>query len=139
MISITTRYTSRTDPIARHQLARLMREPHNGPRKPASRSRWGHVPIADLFAAAGNRLHVRGSGRIETGHEPIHGSKGGHCVTIDPTTGLWYCRSCRTGGDAARYVRQLRGCTYAEAARWLTERYGIPTGAKRPQRRILEA
>ena len=113
-----------TQRLAQLQLERLRRVSASPVPKRAP-SRWAHVPLAALFADAGNRLHARGA-RWESGHEPLHGSKSGRCVLIDPSAGHWYCRSCRRGGDAATFVMDLRGSSYPAAVAWLIERYGSP-------------
>ena len=115
--------------LARRQLGRL------GARRlrasvPVAPSRWAHVPLADLFAEQGNRLHRRGDGRAETGHEPIHASRSGRCVLIDPLLGRWWCRSCRRSGDAARLVMDLRGCSYRQAAARLAAEHGPPRDSR---------
>lgn len=137
MTSPISRYGNRADPVARRQLARLQeRAGRERPRR-APANRWGHVPLTILFEQAGNRVHGRPGGRTESGHEPIHGSKSGRCVTIDGDRGVWYCRSCRTGGGPAQFVMAWQGCTYATAAAWLVEQYGP---SRRPGRLpVLEA
>jgi hypothetical protein len=90
------------------------------------RSRWSHVPLGELFAAAGNAVHRRGEGVLESAHEPEHGSRSGRCVLIFVKSGRWWCRSCGARGDAATYIMRLHGVGYAEAAAWLVERYGEP-------------
>lgn len=123
--------------VARRQLARLATE---GAGRPTGRapSRWAHVPLADLFGQAGNTAGRRGDGTAECGHEPFHGSRSGRCVTIDEARGLWYCRSCRRGGDAARLVTDLHGCSYRRAAEWLEARYGAPAGTTVRRRPVPE-
>src|SRR5439155_799434 len=96
-------------------------------------SRWAHVPLTTLFEEQGNRLFPRPGGLYESGHEPMHGSKSGRCVFIEPAAGRWWCRSCRQGGDAASFVMTLNGWNYARAARWLTERYGSPGLSAQPR------
>jgi hypothetical protein len=98
-------------------------------------SRWAHVPLAQLFAAAGNCLYERGNGTIECAHEPLHSSKGGRCVSINPTTGLWWCRGCRRGGDAATFLIDLTGCSTTAAAAQLTQAYGPPAAGQDVSRR----
>ena len=39
---------------------------------------------------------------------------------------MWYCRSCKKGGDTVTFVRELRGCGYEEALAYLTDRFGPP-------------
>jgi hypothetical protein len=99
-------------------------------------SRWADVPLAELFRQAGNPIHVRANGVIETGHEPVHASQSGRCVEIDAVRGLWWCRGCRQGGDAVTLVKQMRGSSAQEAARELTARFGPPAGARSPKRVI---
>jgi hypothetical protein len=137
------------DPVireaARRQLARLGRSQTPPTRAPGRRSHWAHVPLDVLFSAQGNRLRTRSDGKVETGHEPMHGSRSGRCVLLDPSTGRWWCRSCGRSGDAATYVMMVLGCTYSVAAAWLSGRYGPPTlpAPRRSQvwlrRRVFEA
>jgi hypothetical protein len=82
-----------------------------------------------LFSECGNGLEDRGD-TIRTGHEPVHGSKSGACVVIWCGSGRWWCSSCHEAGDAATLVMRTRGVTYAEAAAFLTERYGPPAGGR---------
>jgi CHC2 zinc finger len=108
--------------VAERQLARLQRR---DPRSPSAlRSSWVHVPLVDLFAQAGNALSPKSNGHVETGHEPMHGSRSGRCVLIDPKRGIWWCRSCRRGGDAASFLMALRGWDYRRAAEHLRWQYG---------------
>jgi hypothetical protein len=94
--------------LGRAQLARLERA--RGQTANATLSlRWAHAPLTTLFAEAGNVAVARAGGRSETGHEPLHRYSSGHCVVIDAQRGVWWCRSCRKGGDAATFVMQLHG------------------------------
>ena len=120
-----------TDPlcaaVAARQLARLQRTSTSAQRRTkVAASRWSHVPVSALFFEAGNRLVGHTGGMTECGHEPLHSSKSGRCVLIDPSTGRWWCRSCRRAGDAATLVMDLRGCRYPAAVAWLVERFGHP-------------
>jgi len=72
---------------AQRQLDRLQR--YQDATAPSSGGRWLHVPLLDLFIGAGNRLYPRASGQIDSGHEPIHGSRSGRCVVISQDKGLW--------------------------------------------------
>lgn len=119
--------------VARRQLRRLVTKPSGRTREPAIQTRWAHVPLGELFAGQGNLLRVRPDGTVEAGHEPLHSSRSGRCVLIDPARGRWWCRSCRRSGDAAGFVMDARGCSYREAAAWLTARYD-PRPAPRAHR-----
>jgi len=112
--------------VAMRQLARLALR--GSSRTTQTAGRWGHVPITDLFVEAGNRLYPRTSGQVETGHEPVHTSKSGRCVLIDPAAGRWWCRSCRTGGDASGLLMSLHGRNYQQATVYLIEHYGLRRG-----------
>jgi hypothetical protein len=135
MTSLPSRYTTTatTDglqrEVARRQLRRLTSaRDRSAPRATGPRSRWTHVPLADLFATAGNRVYPRANGHQESGHEPCHASKSGRCVEIDPARGYWWCRGCRQGGDAVRAVMSLNGVTYPVAVARLVEIWGTPAG-----------
>ncbi|MCC6381723.1 MAG: hypothetical protein IT304_04400 [Dehalococcoidia bacterium] len=106
--------------LAERQLIRL--EPRS--RSPRASSSWRHVPLADLFAEL-NEIHTRGDDRLETGHEPVHTSRSGRCVVVDPALGLWYCRSCRRGGDAASFLAASRDWSRRRAELWLVLQYGM--------------
>ena len=85
-------------------------------------------PLVTLFQEAGNTLHANGSG-FKTGHEPVHGSKSGQCVKIDPEKAVWYCFSCQRGGDIVAAVMSLQGISRSAAIAVLKERFGIDYGA----------
>ena len=109
----------------RERLARVVgrrRRPEGTTVRP---SPWCHVPLGDLFGAH-NTLYPRSNGLLECGHEPLHTSKGGRCVLVDPGAGRWWCRSCRQHGDAATFVMAVNGWAYTEAAGWLAAQYGRP-------------
>jgi hypothetical protein len=112
--------------VARRQLERLRAAPRRPRRWDSVPSIWRHAPLEHLFTTAGNILHSRADGTVECGHEPMHASRGGRCVVLTPGLGRWYCRSWRTGGDAATFVIQVNGWDYPTAAAWLSEHYGPP-------------
>jgi hypothetical protein len=133
MEPLTARYQallSDPDPIMRatahRQLAALRGRRRAAP--PVERSAWLHVPLGELFAAAGNQLRERPNGTIITSHEPAHGSKSGACLVIWPEEGRWWCSSCRRGGDAVQAVKSLEGASYPAAVARLIDRYGRPEG-----------
>lgn len=113
--------------VAQQQLTRLGRAscPPSTTAPDRRPSRWAHAPLARLFEEQGNRIYARG-GRLESGHEPMHGSKSGRCVLIDAARGRWYCRSCRQSGDAATFIMRWRGWPYRRTAAWLVTHYGLP-------------
>jgi hypothetical protein len=118
--------------VARRQLGRLERRALSSSKGARRPSRWQYVPLDTLFAEQGNALHVRSDGQVESGHEPLHHSKSGRCVLIDPREGRWWCRSCRRSGDAAQFLMDILGCRYARAAATLTRRFGPPVTPASP-------
>lgn len=115
--------------LARRQLSRLQR-PTPAPATRAGASQWAHVPLDVLLQEAGNVVRRRRNGRLESGHEPVHRSTSDRCVVVDPSLGLWWCRSCRRGGDAANLLMKLHGWPYRRAATVLAERFGQPGGRR---------
>jgi hypothetical protein len=105
--------------------------------------RWSHVSLAQMLEDAGNRLHDRGEGFWESGHEPVHSSRSGRCLWIDTNRSRWICRSCQESGDAVALVMSLRGLTHRQAIAWLTVTYGAPRtsgqGRRRRRSRVLRA
>jgi hypothetical protein len=133
-----------TAEVRRRQASRLAQRTNRAqPTASIKRSRWAHVPLVQLFQDSGNVIYKRASGAIETGHEPCHHSKGGRCVQIDAQKGVWWCRSCREGGDAVIFLRQTRGWFRHQAVQYLTQQYSAPSrSGKAPEprpRKVLEA
>jgi DNA polymerase-1 len=85
------------------------------------------TPLAQLFAA-GNQLHPTATG-FKTGHEPVHRSESGQCVTIDAEKACWYCHSCQQGGDLIKAVMSLKGVSYQDAEAFLRELTGKTIGS----------
>ena len=114
--------------VAAEQLS-LLREkgcPVARTKNPAPRTPWRRVPLDALFQLFGNQIVRRGDGSTETSHRPVHASRSGRCVSLDLARGIWWCRSCRTGGAAPRFVMDSLSISYAEAAAWLSARWGSP-------------
>jgi hypothetical protein len=76
--------------------------------------------LAQLFAAAGNQLYPSATG-FKTGHEPVHRSESGQCVTIDAAKERWYCHSCHQGGDLIKAVMSLKGVPREDAETYFRE------------------
>ena len=78
------------------------------------------VPLLEVV----ERLGVRGIKRQGTNYRgpcPIHGGDGPN-FSVNPARGLFHCFVCGEGGDAIRLVERLRGCSFPEAVRELTDR-----------------
>lgn len=129
--AVRARYTAPcADPlareVARRQRDRLSRCTIPSHLASSSPSRWGHVPLAGLFAAAGNSICAGSGGTVRTGHEPCHRSRSGLCLVIWVDEGRWWCSSCRRGGDAVAAVCSLEGVPYAASVARLIEAWGAP-------------
>jgi hypothetical protein len=70
--------------------------------------------LSQLFADAGNTLRATATG-FRSGHEPVHSSSAGACVSIDPEKGTWHCFSCQRGGGPVEALMSLQGVSRAEA------------------------
>jgi hypothetical protein len=94
-----------------------------------------------LFADAGNRLNPTAQG-FKTGHEPVHTSTSGSCITIDAQKDTWHCFSCDQGGGVDEAVMSLRGLSREEARTYLRDTAGeevSDTKSKRSQATELVA
>jgi DNA polymerase-1 len=88
-------------------------------------NRWPHVDLVALYREFGGTIaRERSNGTMSGDHPWKHSSKSGTCLVLWPAEGRWFCNSCRAGGDAAALVADARGLTYAEACRWLENRFG---------------
>lgn len=62
---------------------------------------------------------------FKTGHGYAHGSKSGTCVSVDTQLGLWYCSSCKQGGDTLRWMMDTEDFTRGQAWQALVDRFGV--------------
>src|SRR4051812_38973297 len=90
-------------------LARSLAAGPSGCQRRSAMTRKWRADLETLFIEAGNTIAHGAGGRAETGHEPKHSSRSGECVLLDRDRGSWYCRSCKKGGDAVTFVREMRG------------------------------
>src|SRR5262245_3032837 len=84
--------------------------------------------LSQLFADAGNTLRPTATG-FRSGHEPVHSSSSGECVSIDPAKAVWYCHSCQQGGDVVAAVMSLQGLSRVEAEALVQAQSGPSPGA----------
>ena len=92
------------------------------------------APLPRLFAEESNVLKATASG-FKTGHEPVHQSSSGTCVTIDAQKETWYCHSCNQGGDVIAAVMSLRGLSREAAHAYLSATLG-EAGAEKPYKKF---
>jgi hypothetical protein len=85
------------------------------------------APIVEVwFALGGGKLH-RGRGKAWW-----RGGAGDN-VAIYPKTGTWHDFATAAGGDVVTLVRTVRGCSFVEAVKWLSEFAGIPAPGQSPR------
>jgi hypothetical protein len=95
--------------------------------------RWSHCPLLDILRDWNNDPHQRADGRWSSGHEPVHSSSSGTCLSVDTEQNLWFCSSCEQGGGPLALVTGIFDNRVA-ARVWLTRRFGKPA-VTRQQRR----
>src|SRR5262249_36991185 len=93
--------------------------------------------LSQLFTAAGNTLHATPTG-FRCGHEPVHTSSSGTCVSIDPSKSIWYCHSCQQGGDVVTAVMSLQGLSRVEAEALIQAQSSQAPGAAAPKETLAD-
>lgn len=98
---------------------------------------------ADLVQIVGEHVRLRKSGSNFIGLCPFHSEKT-PSFHVHAERQFFYCFGCHAKGDVIHFVEKIEGLTFADALRWLGERYGIPVGSgsrtsdrKAGERRIL--
>ena len=69
----------------------------------SKRARQDAALIRQLFEGAGNTMHESAHG-WRCGHEPVHNSSSGTCVSISQELGVWTCHSCKNPHDPDRQL-----------------------------------
>jgi hypothetical protein len=114
------------DPIvraaARELLADLSQGARSRPRDSQRRPTYWRQVIGEVIAA--EPCYSRTDDGYKTGHGHVHGSKSGTCVSVNTSLGLWYCSSCRRGGDTVAWVMDTDECNYGQAWNILVDRFG---------------
>ncbi|MCY3756614.1 MAG: DNA primase [Acidobacteria bacterium] len=90
---------------------------------------------ADLVQIVGEHVRLRKSGSNFIGLCPFHSEK---TPSFHVHAGLefFYCFGGHAKGDVIHFVEKMEGLTFADALRWLGERYGIPIDSRsRPNER----
>jgi hypothetical protein len=85
-------------------------------------ARYAHA-LVDLIND--DEKHWTSESRFKTGHSCAHSSKSGTCLSVDVSRGLWYCSSCRHGGDAIMWLMAAQGLRRDQASMQLYRTYGF--------------
>lgn len=98
---------------------------------------------ADLVQIIGEHVRLRKSGSNFIGLCPFHSEKT-PSFHVHTERQFFYCFGCHAKGDVIHFVEKMEGLNFADAIRWLGERYGIPvdrgspsTDRKARERQIL--
>ena len=98
---------------------------------------------ADLVQVVGDHVRLRKSGSNFIGLCPFHSEKT-PSFHVNAARQFFYCFGCHAKGDVIHFVEKMEGLSFADAVRWLGEKYGVPvehrspaTDRKAGERRIL--
>jgi hypothetical protein len=95
---------------------------------------WSHCQLLDVLRAWGNDPRQRADGRWSSGHEPVHSSSSGTCLSVDTEQNVWFCSSCETGGGPLALVTDILSDGKPAARAWLSEKFGAPATTRRAGR-----
>lgn len=82
------------------------------------------IPIEKVVDRLGLQLHRSGSnlqGNCPTGHP----SKSERCFNINLSNNLYYCFSCRIGGDVISLVEEVKKLPFARSIEWLAKEFSV--------------
>jgi DNA primase len=79
---------------------------------------------ADIVEFISGYMKLKRAGRVFKGLCCFHQEKT-PSFTVDPSKGLYYCHGCGNGGDIFRFIQQVEGLTFSEAAQRLADRVGL--------------
>ena len=78
----------------------------------------------DIVDVVGHVVPLRRSGNRHIGLCPFHQEKTAS-FHVDAENQLYYCFGCNAGGDVINFVMRRQNLTFAEAIKYLAERYNI--------------
>lgn len=78
----------------------------------------------DIVEVIGRTVHLRRSGNRHVGLCPFHHEKT-PSFQVDADNQLYYCFGCGTGGDVLSFVMKHQNLTFADAVKYLSDRYNI--------------
>ncbi|MGC9194903.1 MAG: DNA primase [Syntrophobacteraceae bacterium] len=87
----------------------------------------------DIVEEIGRAVQLRRSGNRHTGLCPFHQEKT-PSFQVDADNQLYYCFGCGSGGDILSFVMKHRNLSFADAVKYLAERYNIALPEKEQQR-----
>lgn len=85
----------------------------------------------DIGTFIGTYVQLRKRGRDLVGLCPFHGEKS-PSFHVHPDSGYFKCFGCQKGGDVIKFVMELEGLPFPEAARVLARRAGVELAEEDP-------
>lgn len=79
------------------------------------------VSIAEIVSGY---VSLRKRGRSHIGLCPFHDDKN-PSLHVSDEKGMFYCFSCKTGGDVFAFLEKIKGCSFTEALHEVAERAGV--------------
>ena len=80
---------------------------------------------ADIVDVVGEFVQLRKRGTGYVGLCPFHNDHTVGSFQVSPAKQMCKCFSCDKGGDAIWFLQEKAGLSYAEALRWLADKYNI--------------
>jgi len=79
---------------------------------------------ADIVAVVGQHVQLKKAGRAWKGLCPFHGEKT-PSFNVVPDKGFYHCFGCGKTGDVFKFVMEMEGKSFVEAAEQLGARFGV--------------
>lgn len=80
---------------------------------------------ANIVEVVSGYVALKKKGRKHWGCCPFHGEKT-PSFTVDEEKGFFYCFGCHETGDVFKFIMKSESCGFAEAVKFLANKYGIP-------------
>ncbi len=82
------------------------------------------LEACDMLEIVSPYTTIRKSGSTYMGKCPFHQEKT-PSFTVDPVRKLYHCFGCGEGGNVFTFLKQKEGLEFADAVKWLGEKYGV--------------
>jgi DNA primase len=82
------------------------------------------LDACDMLEVVAPYTSIRKSGSTYKGKCPFHSEKT-PSFTVDPVRKLYHCFGCGEGGNVFRFLEEKEGLGFADAVKWLADKYGV--------------
>ena len=93
------------------------------------------VDIVELIRQSEPNLRPVGK-QWTSGHESVHESEKGQCLSVDPEQGLWNCFHCQKGGTVIDWLMELEGLDPVTACIKLSQKNNLPLPFLTPEQQL---